>query len=552
MSRTTLCGITAAGLALGALGVMAVRYRVLGDEVKLPVGPNVWKVTLTVTGRSDGDPRLLTLAPLDFNRQHVLRESFSSAQMLEHTPESRHPQRRRVLWTRKAGVPAGPLKMRCDFRCSIDQPQPTAPMTQLGRVLYAPPSRGSYLDANSRAGTDHQRIGTLARKLTAGKERLDEQARALFDYVDGQVANEAGVGSRLLKPAGAAECLADGSGDAAAKSRLLVALLRNRGIPSRLLTGVALNCGPVQTAHWWVEAWLHDRWVPMCPFWHRYGKVPPTYLVFGFGDLALVRGRHVRDLDYSFLVERSRTTEAAVADNSALRRFFRAVSLYMLPPAEQRLVEFLLLLPLASLIICVYRNLIGLHSFGTFAPALVGLAFRDLHSLPGVCVFVGILLVGWLMRRVLDHYHLLQVPRVAMMLTLVVIMLVTTVVAANQFELPATRYVALFPMVILTGMIERFWTLEAEDGTLSSFKTLLNTLLIAATVATLLSVPALTRHLFRYPETLGVIMALQLLIGRYTGYRLTELLRFRDFLTPPPTGHEPDLPFRIADAGLAD
>ena len=136
----------------------------------------------------------------------------------------------------------------------------------------------------------------------------------------------------------------------------------------------------------------------MCPFYHHFGKVPSTYLVFGFGDLAMARGRRVRDLDYAFLVERSRNTEVASADNSALRSS-RAVSLYMLPPAEQLLVEFLLLLPLASLIVCVYRNLIGLHSFGTFAPALVGLAFRDLHSLPGVCVFVGILLVGWLMRR---------------------------------------------------------------------------------------------------------------------------------------------------------
>jgi hypothetical protein len=33
-------------------------------------------------------------------------------------------------------------------------------------------------------------------------------------------------------------------------------------------------------------------------------------------------------------------------------------------------------------------------------------------------------------------------------------------------------------------------------------------------------------------------MAAQLLIGRYTGYRLMELLRFRDFLKqPPPEGH---------------
>jgi hypothetical protein len=36
--------------------------------------------------------------------------------------------------------------------------------------------------------------------------------------------------------------------------------------------------------------------------------------------------------------------------------------------------------------------------------------------------------------------------------------------------------------------------------------------------------------MFRYPETLGLIMAGQLLIGRYTGYRLSELFRFRDFL----------------------
>jgi hypothetical protein len=124
------------------------------------------------------------------------------------------------------------------------------------------------------------------------------------------------------------------------------------------------------------------------------------------------------------------------------------------------------------------------------------------------------------------------VPRLALMLSLVVIVLITGVVAANYQELPATRYVALFPMVILTGMIERFWTLEVEDGTAASFRTLLSTGLIAASIALFLSMPAVATHMFRYPETLGLIMAAQLLIGRYTGFRLTELFRFRDFLQP--------------------
>jgi len=40
----------------------------------------------------------------------------------------------------------------------------------------------------------------------------------------------------------------------------------------------------------------------------------------------------------------------------------------------------------------------------------------------------------------------------------------------------------------------------------------------------------------KFPETLGLIMACQLLIGRYTGYRLSELFRFRDFVQEPASG----------------
>jgi hypothetical protein len=148
-------------------------------------------------------------------------------------------------------------------------------------------------------------------------------------------------------------------------------------------------------------------------------------------------------------------------------------------------------------------------------------------------VFAAILLIGWLLRRGLDPYHLLQVPRIALMLSLIITVLIGLIVAANRYGAAATTYIALFPMIILTGMVERFWTLEAEDGTAASFKTLLQTLFIATVIALVLSLHALVRHLFRYPETLGLVMAAQLLIGRYTGYRLTELWRFRDLIPDP-------------------
>ena len=536
MSRTTLCVLTAAGLVICSLGLMIGRYQVLGDEVRAPNGPGTWKVAMLVKGKlTAADARVLTLIPLDFGRQHIQAEEFRSTQLLARPPEAKHPERRLVVWVPRAGLTSGSFQARYEFYATVDMHQPTAGMSRLTRSLYEPPHPGDQLDMKSRADTDNEAISSLARRLTEGLERAQDQAEALFRHVDQEIHNEPTVRGTVLS---AAECLRNGAGDSGGKSRLLVALLRNRGIPARLVTGLTLTKGPEQLAHYWVEAWVHNRWLAMCPFHHHFGKMPATYLVFGLADLAAVRGRHVRDLEYAFLVERTSAADrVADTDPSAVRRWLRALSLHSLPPPEQRLVEFLLLLPVAALIVCLFRNVIGLNSFGTFAPALVGLAFRDLHSLPGLLVFVSIVLVGWVMRRALDYYHLLQVPRTAFLLSLVVIVLIGVIVVANHQSPPvaATQYVSLFPMVILTGMIERFWTLETEDSTASSFRTLLGTMFIAATIALVLSLHVLVNHLFRFPETLGLVMAAQLLLGRYTGYKLSELFRFRDFLQTKPT-----------------
>jgi 7 transmembrane helices usually fused to an inactive transglutaminase len=262
----------------------------------------------------------------------------------------------------------------------------------------------------------------------------------------------------------------------------------------------------------------------------------------------------VRGLSCAFLV--SRVPESAAINPAAgwPRRLFLGLTLYRLPPAEQRLVEFLLLLPVAALVICVFRNVIGVASFGTFAPALVGLVFRDLDNWAGVGVFVGLILTGWLLRRRLDRFHLLQVPRTALLLSCIIAMLIGVVVIAGRFQIAVTKSVSLFPIIILTGMVERFWTLEEEDGVRGSFRTLAGTLLIAATVALVVSMKAVSQTLFRYPEALGLVMAGQLLLGRYTGYRLSELIRFRDVVAEEPLSvfSFRERPGRIRDLSRTD
>ena len=529
ISRTTLCIFAAALLASLSIGTALTRRHVLGQETNVPRGPGTYRVTLLVRGEAAGDAKLLTACPLDFGHQHIFGEDARSAQLYPKLVESKSGERRHYQWALRTGA-KGSLEARYEFVCNIAPKRSSGSMNRLNKQLHAAPKPGELLHAAPGLDPNHAAFTELALTITPGLKTTMDQARALFQFVSEQIRREPSPGQ--ASPS-ALECLQAERGDALAQSRLLAALCRNRCIPARLVHGLVLHKNSEQTAHVWVEAWVGDHWMAMCPLHRHCGRVPASYLVFGYDDFALVRGANITDLDYSFLVQPQVAPAAPPAD-SVVKRFFQRVSLFTLPPAEAKLVEFLLLLPMAALVICMARNLIGLPSFGTFAPGLIGLAFREFESLPGILVFVAILLVGWCLRRGLDRFHLLQVPRTSFMLSLVVVVLVALIVAANYRDLAATRYISLFPMIILTGMIERFWTLECEDGAWSSFKTLVSTLAIAATISLLLSIPALVRHLVRYPETIGLVMAGQLLIGRYTGYRLSELLRFRDLVTDPP------------------
>ena len=199
-----------------------------------------------------------------------------------------------------------------------------------------------------------------------------------------------------------------------------------------------------------------------------------------------------------------------------------------LPPADRQLVEFLLLLPVAAFVCCVVRNLIGLHTFGTFAPALLGISFREVESAVGFFVLVTVLSAGWLFRRGLARLNLLQVPRSAVMLSFVVALLIAFVLYAHARGRSVAGVLPFLPLVIVTGLVERFWTTEEEDGTAVALRTMLATLATAGAVFLVVRLEDVCQTVLEHPESLGFVVAAILLLGRYTGYRLTELFRFRD------------------------
>ncbi len=505
--------------------LVAARRAVLGPDIE---GERGWFVTLKIDGELPGGTKTLSLPlPPEFRRQHLWGEKFEGKGLIPPSLPKRRQTARRVVWHRHAAMDdrSLPFSLTYSFRAQVAVRQTTGGMNQGTRRLDRTPPDKTLLLPSRLIQSDAPPVQKIARQMLEPLRDAspESQVRALFDFVADLSDGDANS---------ARTCLKFNAGSSIGKARLLVALCRCRGVPARVLTGIVLDGEGTMPLHSWAEAWVHGRWLAMDPTSRHFGsdEFPDTYFVLHIGDGGYRPGQG-RNVQVDCQVQDLSPGGDHASDATPLRAFLLHASLFKLRPTEQHLVRFLLLLPLAALVVNVYRTVIGVPTFGTFSPALLGLAFLDMRALRwGLPIFVLIILLGWTIRHGLERFHLLQVPRASALLTLIVALLIVLIVVSNHFHLSGMQYISLFPLVILTHLVERFWTIEAEDGTMSSFKTLVGTVVVAITVSVALSPEAVGSWLFRYPETLIVVLAAHLALGRYTGYRLSELYRFADII----------------------
>lgn len=214
---------------------------------------------------------------------------------------------------------------------------------------------------------------------------------------------------------------------------------------------------------------------------------------------------------------------------SQLLRF----SLLQLPVQTQQTYKVLLTVPIGAFIILLLRNFIGLKTFGTFMPVLIALAFRETHVIWGIILFTIIVSFGLAARFYLDQLRLLLVPRLAAILTVVIMLMIFISVISQNLGLEAGLSVALFPMVILTMTIERMCITWDERGASEAIKSGVGSLVAAVIAFGAMNYPPLQYLIFAFPELLLVLLSVILWFGQYRGYRLFELFRFNALAGKP-------------------
>ncbi|MGH7856929.1 MAG: 7TM domain-containing protein, partial [Candidatus Binatia bacterium] len=193
-------------------------------------------------------------------------------------------------------------------------------------------------------------------------------------------------------------------------------------------------------------------------------------------------------------------------------------------------LNLILVLPVIALIVVLCRNFIGIDTFGTFSPVIVSLAFLTTGLYWGVVIFIVIVGLGAALRTALQRLRLHLVARLAILIGLVSAVMTGLTVVGAYLGIGALLQVSLFPMVIMSNLIENFTASQVEFGTREAVRVTANTLLVCVICYGTVEWTGLPSLLLAFPESLGLIVILEIAAGKWRGLRLLELRRFYDLL----------------------
>jgi hypothetical protein len=305
-------------------------------------------------------------------------------------------------------------------------------------------------------------------------------------------------------------------------------VLAMEGIHSKVVRGLRLQDKYTQRSiTTFIQVYAEDKWILLDP--KALAQIPfSEALLWPENTHGLLDVYGGSNSSVTFSVSSVQNSASQLAVDAAQLSESKLVdfSIYSLPIEDQNTFKLLLLIPVGALIVVVMRNLVGIRTSGTFMPILIALTFMQTTLLLGLLLFLVVVGVGLVMRYYLSHLNLLLVPRIASVLVFVIIIFAAIGIGSHKLGWHSGHAVLFFPMIILSWTIERMSVLWEEEGPHEVLIQGGGSLLTASLAYLVMISPNLEHLIFNFPELLLVLLAVIIMIGSYSGFRLLELGRF--------------------------
>lgn len=487
-------------LILAGLSLLWLRYEQLGIPLMPEKQVRVWLVEARIDFNATGDETLVNLSlPQDPPGFRLLSEQAASPGYGFSRIESQDG--RRGEWSKREAEGTQNLYYKAQFapskeRDSRQLPAGEPPSPQ--QILWEEPEATAAADLLSAALRSSSTEASLTRELikTINKGEDDQNASLLLDE--------------------------------RTPEQLLARLLNQADVPARVAMGLKLeDARRNQSLTPLVDVFVDDHWQIFDMDSEHNEGVPEDVVVWHRSDgpvLEVMGGENSR---VRFSMIRQTVPALELAQGQSEGREFSHFSLYQLPIEEQSMLKLLLLLPIGALVVAFMRIIVGIKTSGTFMPVLIALAFIQTTLIPGLVAFLTIVGLGLVLRGYLSQLNLLLVARIATMIVLVVLLTALLSVFGHELGIDLGMTITFFPMIIIAWTIERMSILWEEEGAWEVMVQGGGSLIVAIIAYAAMQLPLVNHLTFNFPEVHLIIVALILLTGQYTGYKVSELYRFR-------------------------
>ncbi len=521
MSARVLSQIWAAVFVFLGILAFSLRYQ-SRHEVQEGLQDSLWRLTYDIQFEVDSSEASLKIGLPDQDSSAAIIEVEEKTHIKLDAKETVSPLNKNRELTLSTQL-TGNYQVGAEFEIRLKPRNAWKEQNEVADLSST--ARSRFLRSEGEIDTSGANVREVMQQIPRGELTDSELVQQLFDFC-----------SQSFKPGTSEDgfdvvgyALANHQATPLGRARTLVTLCRAYRIPARLVCGFDLRQAASAIPHVWVEAFYGHRWVPFDPTYGYARQMPYNFLPVRRDSEVIVHPvGGIKNLTSNFTILRLPPPVNVL--QAEVRRPSQVLDLTRLPVEMHEVMSLMLLLPLGALITAIFRNIIGLRTLGTFAPALLAMSFIYAELATGLVILIAVLTAGYFGRIMLDRLHLLMVPRSSIVLTMIILLIVFGVSLIDYADPLSGVRAVLLPLVILTVLIERYFVTSEEDGTAFALQLVVGTAVVAACCYMMLGWKEIGSILLIYPELHFFTIAAFIWIGRYSGYRLVELWRFRDMV----------------------
>jgi len=195
---------------------------------------------------------------------------------------------------------------------------------------------------------------------------------------------------------------------------------------------------------------------------------------------------------------------------------------------EAKTIVMLLLLPLLATLVSVMHYILGVSGYGIFVPTMIAVALSATGIAGGLILFGAILMISILSNLILKRLKLHFWPVRALGLVFISVGVFGLMVISTGLKMVDISNISIFPVLFMILLAEEFTRTQLVKSKKEAIKLTLGTLGLAILGAVLMGWQGVAEVVLRYPEAIIVVtVVINLMVGNYTGIRLTEIKRFR-------------------------